>query len=291
MRYASLLFCLVASAAIARAEQTLLDASWSQLKAQGKLKDGAIVPADATTPHERLRLQNTQAKETRLRVLTLEKPQIAKATYAVVGQVSCKGVEGKGYLEMWVCTPKGGKFFSRALGDRGPMKHLAGTCGPRRFVLPFFAKAGSAPPVRLTVNVVLPGRGTVELGPIALKQYDAVEDPLAQPGQWWTDRQGGALGGFAGAAIGCIGGLVGILAASGKWRSFVLGLMKATCVFGLVALAAGLVALAGSQPGGVWYPLVLLGVLCSVLFGALQPGVRKRYEQAELRRMQAQDIA
>ena len=291
MRNAAMSVCLLVCASIATAEQTLLDSPWGQLKAQGMLKDGRILPTDDTTPFDLLLVENTEAKETRLRVLTLEKPPITSATYAIVGQVACEAVEGKGYLEMWTVTADGGKFFSRTLGGRGPMRHLHGTCAPRRFVLPFFAKRGSPPPTRLTVNVVLPGRGAVVLGPIALKQYDAGEDPLAQPGQWWTDRQGGMLGGIVGAAIGCIGGLVGLLAGSGRARSSVLGLMKAVFVLGLVALAFGVVALLGHQPGGVWYPLVLLGVLCSVLFGALQPSVRRRYGQAELRKMQAQDIA
>lgn len=38
------------------------------------------------------------------------------------------------------------------------------------------------------------------------------------------------------------------------------------------------------QPYGVWYPLVLVGVILTVVMGALLPVIRKRYTEVEARR-------
>jgi hypothetical protein len=59
---------------------------------------------------------------------------------------------------------------------------------------------------------------------------------------------------------------------------------------GLVALSAGLVALAQRQPYAVWYPLVLGGGLLTVLFPFILIPVRQRYRQADMRRLQAEEF-
>lgn len=61
-------------------------------------------------------------------------------------------------------------------------------------------------------------------------------------------------------------------------------------LIGVMSLAAGIVALVVRQPYHVWYPLVLGGVILSVVPGCLLPVIRMRYRQAEARRMQAEEL-
>lgn len=58
-----------------------------------------------------------------------------------------------------------------------------------------------------------------------------------------------------------------------------------------VSLVAGLVVLITCQPFCVYYPLLLCGFIGAVVGGSLMRVVRMRYDEAELRKMNAQDIA
>lgn len=281
---------MLAAAPTARGERTVWEVSWAKQKAAGKLLGGEAVVVEGQEPSDQLRVVNPHAKATRVTVLTLVRPPVKTAVYAIVGQLRHEGVEGRGFMEMWSHFSGGDLYFTRTLARRGPMKHLAGSSGWRRFVLPFRPKGGERPR-RLVVNVALAGRGTVVLGPLRLVEYDPGEDPLALPGQWWGERMGGLIGGSLGALMGCLGAATGVLASRGKARGFVMGALKTMFAFGLVCAAAGLAALVDSQPYAVFYPLLLLGVLCSVLPVGLRRTAGKRYEQLELRRMAAQDMA
>lgn len=98
-----------------------------------------------------------------------------------------------------------------------------------------------------------------------------------------------------GTAFGCLGGLygalVGTLAPMGKGRSLVQISAWALSVAAWIFLALGVTALIVGQPYGVWYGLLLPGVLGIVLFSFQHPLIRRLYENAELRKMQADDIA
>ncbi len=89
---------------------------------------------------------------------------------------------------------------------------------------------------------------------------------------------------------GLWGGLVGTLAPLGKGKPLVLGslvLLLAACAGCLIL---GAVALATGQPYGVWYGLLLPGVIGSVVLGSLSRVAIMAYRQAELRRIQARDL-
>ena len=60
-------------------------------------------------------------------------------------------------------------------------------------------------------------------------------------------------------------------------------------VFGLCSLVAGVVALVLRQPYMVYYPLLLLGIISTAVSTSCIRAFRKRYEEAELRRMSAID--
>jgi len=59
---------------------------------------------------------------------------------------------------------------------------------------------------------------------------------------------------------------------------------------GLAGLVVGSVALALSQPYAVYYPLLLIGLICTILPASLFGRVRQRYAEIDLRRMKARDI-
>jgi hypothetical protein len=176
------------------------------------------------------------------------------------------------------------------------MGSLRGTSSWRRFVLPFFMNAGDKKrPERLEFNVVLPGRGTVEIGPVELVEYPSPEaamaDSSATEAGWWSGSAGGWIGGGLGVLLGCMGGLVGVMASRGRGRALVMVVMRAMLVIGVAALAGGVAAMLKAQPYAVYYPLLLIGVLASALSVALTPSIRRQYEQHELRTMQALDAA
>lgn len=129
-----------------------------------------------------------------------------------------------------------------------------------------------------------------EAGSLSAGQVQPGGPAASAPGQWWGNRTGGWLGGITGGLIGCIGATTGVLAGMGRGRRFVLTLTAATIVFGVCVLILGGIALVSSQPYAVWYPLTLTGVLSVGIFTGLRGTIRKRYEQAELRRMAAADV-
>jgi hypothetical protein len=280
---------LLLSASAVAAEEVLREFSWSAVSRQGPSPAGEMLPAEAGASFEQLKVQNSEGQPRVVNVLTVERPAISSARYAITGQVRYDGVEGTGYLEMWNHFPDGGRYFSRTLATVGPMKSLSGSSGWRQFILPFFNKEGGPPPTRLEINVALPGRGTVYLGALRLVQYAPNENPLAVAGQWWSDQGGGLVGGIAGSILGCLGALVGWLAATGRARRVALGTLKLMILLGVIGLAAGGFALLRSQPYAVYYPLLLVGFLCVVIPAGLFRSIRKRYEDIELRRMRAMD--
>lgn len=244
----------------------------------------------------------------RINILKLAKPGIKESRYAIKGEVSYEDVKEVGYLEMWNYFPDGGYFFTRTLGDGGPMGSLKGSSDWRDFVLPFRAEKGKVPN-KIEVNVVLPGGGKVRLKAAELVEYTpapattqsakpqaaaplpAAGAALTKSGAWWSERQAGWLGAVIGTCGGLYGAVVGLLAPRGKARRFVVSLMISVSVIGFAMLLVGLLALAMRHPYAVWYPLVLSGGLFGILSASLIPGVKRQYDQIELRRMTAMDAA
>jgi hypothetical protein len=222
-------------------------------------------------------------------VLSVAEPAITARRYALSGKVKYDDVEGQGYLEMWSHFADRGQFFLRTMGT-GSMRPLSGSSGWREFSLPFFITDEGFPPAeKLVLNVVLPGRGRVELGAVHLRQFGENEDPTQIPGQWWEAPAAGLVGGLVGSLIGCLGGLIGVLSSRGRAPRLVLAIMRLLIVLGAMALALGLYALAISQPYVVYYPLLLLGVLTVAVTGGLYRQIRARYAALERRKIRTQD--
>lgn len=109
----------------------------------------------------------------------------------------------------------------------------------------------------------------------------------------WFDpvRFGALYGAIGGGGLGVIGGVVGAMAGyfapRGKARGFILGAFTCLLIVGVAHLVVGVYALVTGQPYGIWYALLLTGVILSAVMGGLLPVVRMRYAQAESRRMEA----
>lgn len=109
----------------------------------------------------------------------------------------------------------------------------------------------------------------------------------------WFDPAafGTYFGAFGGALVGLLGaffGGVGSWAAQrGKWRRLMLGGMATCGTVCALFLVAGIVAVTLGQPYGVWYPLTLIGLIGAGCFLGLLPTMRRRYAEAESRRMEA----
>jgi hypothetical protein len=114
---------------------------------------------------------------------------------------------------------------------------------------------------------------------------------MAEP---WFQPQGfgvyvGAIGGGVG-LVCTLGSVTGILAPRGKGRG-VLTIVWAVCAAaGLGSLAMGVVALVSRQPHGVWYPLLLDGVLVGGLSTMAVVMLPRLYQAAEQRKLAAGDL-
>ena len=103
------------------------------------------------------------------------------------------------------------------------------------------------------------------------------------------------FGWIPGAALGVAGGiwgsLAGILGSKGKGTRLIWGCYWVLICLGTGCLVAAIVALIQVQPYGVWYGLLLPGVLAVVVIAPLGIVVRRGQRLAEQRRMQAQDLS
>jgi len=236
-----------------------------------------------------VRVRNETDEPLTFTLLEIDSPPVEEKWH-LTGQVRYADVEGEGYLELLNFLPSNpGPFFTRTLSPTGPLGKLSGSSDWRRFALPFDASSGNERPTRLVVNVVLPGPGTIDVGPLEL--HPGFGDPATWSGQdaWWGDRTAGLVFGSLGATIGILGGLIGTLAGKGRARKLVFFLWKVVIAVGVASFVAGLAALGMHQPYAVYYPLLLTGVIGLVVFGGLHRTLVRRYEASELRRMRAMD--
>lgn len=193
---------------------------------------------------------------------------------AYVADMACENTEGSVYLEMYAVVD-GQAYFSRALNDR-----FTGDQSARRTATPFhFTAGGRAESVRLGVR--FEGPGTVVLQDMALLDATSV---------WQGGRWAGVAGGIFGILAGLWGAIAGILASRGRARNLVLaGTAIITTASGLLLLSGAALYLRGAAWHS-WFPAVNIGLIGSLVFGIGYFVVRRRYEEAERRRMLAMDL-
>lgn len=111
---------------------------------------------------------------------------------------------------------------------------------------------------------------------------------------WWTDQTAAYIGAFGGSGVGILGAILGTLSGvvvpKGKCKSLVYSLFGIVVALGIATLITGIVAVVLGQPYAVWYPLVLLGFIPTVVLASIFPAVRMRYAQADQRKLDAQEI-
>jgi hypothetical protein len=280
--------CCLLLASTAWSEEVVRRIKWEDILAANALKSGTVIADPGGAEGRSLRVVHEGTMPVTLPLLTIERPGIRTARYALRGRVRYEGVAVGGYLEMWNYLPEGA-FFSRSLGESGPMRRLEGSSGWRAFVLPFFNREGGSPPDKLLLNLVLAGAGIVEIGPVELVQFAADENPLSDSTAWWSGRHAGILGAIGGLALGILGAIVGWLGSAGRAKGFVLKTLEGVAWLGIGILLLSGVAFVGGQPYEVYYPLILLGGISAALGFFLPRSLSKRYEDLELRRMQALD--
>lgn len=267
----------------------LMTLSWKTLPDSQAVKGVSFVPADDAGP-DRLRMVH-ESTGPRLFVLhEWSPPKFPQSSYVLRGRVKCEQLKDLGYLELLNQFPGRGTFFTRTLGQGGPMGQLTGTSDWRDVILPFYA-ADAGQPEKLVLNLSLAGPGIVELTDLELwSPADALPTTLVA-GAWWSDRTGGLVGGLGGAFLGVfLGGCLGPLIASGKARGFVMASYLAVGVLCVGLLSLGVVAWTIGQPYGVYYPLLLLGGLGAVLSAVGFRQARHKYHDSELRRMTSLDV-
>ncbi len=120
-------------------------------------------------------------------------------------------------------------------------------------------------------------------------QSEQKPQPSKLAGQWWGRNTTIWFGSLGGCFVGLMGGVLGLFAGLVKARRFVLGMMKGMIVAGVVCLVMGVIALVQSQPWGVYYPLLLFGLITTVVLAWNFRSIRRRYEQKELRKIESMD--
>jgi hypothetical protein len=220
--------------------------------------------------------------ETSTELIVCAAPEFSTNEYVVRGQVMYEGVVGDGYLELLNDFGNKRIFFTRTLSQFGRQKNLQGTSDWREFELPFSADLGMKP-IKLTLNLVLPGRGKVTVS------QPRFVNIAHSAGAWWTNQQGGRIGGIAGCLLGVLGGLIGLSAAWGKSRNVTMGLCSIGMAIGVGSLLIGVVAAVLKQPYHVYYPLLLIGGISVCAIGANLRGIAQRFQADEFRRIQAVD--
>ena len=111
---------------------------------------------------------------------------------------------------------------------------------------------------------------------------------------WWTAQQAGWFGAIGGSALCVLGGILGTLggicAPRGKCKGLVFSLIGITLSLGVVSLLAGIVAVVAGQPYQVFYPPLALGGITTFVLGASLPVFMARYRQADMRRLEAEEL-
>lgn len=219
-------------------------------------------------------------------------PEVTADDYAIVGRVRYGGaddatdMDGVGYLEMWSEFADGSRYFTRTLADDGPLQKLSGHSDGRPFRLPFHA-AGPRP-VRLTLDVVLPGRASVTLSDVQLVQGEPAAEAAARPTPWWAQDHSTSL---AVGLFGCIGFVAFLEPLVRRGVAAYRLLVAAVVGVGLLGQAYFAWAMAVVGHGDSWraWGPLLLCAACAWCVPACLPRLGRRYREAELRRMRAVD--
>jgi drug/metabolite transporter (DMT)-like permease len=111
-----------------------------------------------------------------------------------------------------------------------------------------------------------------------------MEDPVDS---WFSEETSRA---FVWLAFLSFLSLLGPYALTGRHRRLVTAVWIGALALGAVSLGAAVVALMQGQPPHVVRPLLVTGVVVTIVFAGLYRTLIKAYQEAELRKIAAQDI-
>ncbi|HEO71038.1 MAG TPA: hypothetical protein ENN80_07225 [Candidatus Hydrogenedentes bacterium] len=239
--------------------------------------EGVTVEVDPNAPAEgraSLKVTYTGTEPVSVTLFEVDDLGVEDCTIFYQARIRSKDIEGQAYIEM-LCAFGGGEYFSRALEQA-----VSGTTDWRASHTPFFLKEGQSPE-RVRLGVRFEGSGIVWV--------DAVRLSRGMPGA------NGARWGYVGAAMGILaaiwGPLAGTWAPRGRGRGLVIGMGAALLGCSLVLLARGVMLLVSGAGYDAYHGWLMTGGIGTLVFGPLLPVVRKRYREAEARRMAAMDMA
>lgn len=258
--------------------QAVSELSWTRERV-ARVPGAIRVPAGEGQPFDALKVEHAGPGKLSLRLLQIPRPRVRHRRYALLGRVRVAGAQGEGYLEMWSHFPDRGRFFSRTLAPDGPLQILSGTQAWRRFALPFDARGSLKPPSLIELNLVLPGPGTVWLGPVRLVDLEDVPEapgPMARhrPGAggpppkvppwkrselWWGPEAGAWVGAVGGGLLGVLGVALFLFGLRPRRLRRVRQIVLVAGLFGTLGIVLGVMALVRDQPADVSHPLLLLG--------------------------------
>lgn len=275
-------------AGVVQAGELIRTIDWATVAEAGRLADG--VELRSSDGRACVEIRNESTERLSLQLLSLEDTGITGVRWEMRGTVRYEAVSAASYIEMWSVFPNGERYFSRTAATEGPMAMLLGSSGWREFVLPFASSPEMQPPTRLELNLVLEGEGTVWIGPVDLVEVAEDAAPASPAGAWWSEGQGGLIGGAAGVLIGLLGAVVGVMVSMGRGRTLVRAVIAGFVLFGILASATAVAAYVGGQPREVWYPLGLVGLIAGVLGASMWRPIDRRFSDAEERRLRAMDL-
>lgn len=282
MKLITAVLSILLTGAIAQGKQTLREITWDDTTPAV----GEVVQPAKDSKFAQLKITNTEAKPLTVTLVTIENPGITEITYSVFGQIRYENVEGQGYLEMWSVFPDGRRFFTRTLGT-GVLAPLEGSSGWRNFSLPF--NAPERPPSKLEISLVLPGKGTVYIGPLALVQSADIS-PNGPP-RWKLYGANALLLTMQIAYLLLIpvALLTVWLVSKGKARRFVRGMWYVLLSVGILYLSLTGVFVWLGQPGYASIGPLFRGIVITVLSTIALFVTQKYYQRWELRKMFSQD--
>jgi hypothetical protein len=259
MRWA-LVSILVAMLVVAWPAHTLADQDgvvhsigWAHEKEAGRLLAGEVLEDEGV-----LRLTNDTRQPRRVIVLELDSPAVETAQWHLEGQVRYRDLRDEGYLEMLSVLPSG-SFATRTAAKSGPRGKLTGTSDWRPVWMPFDASMKDERPNKLVLAIQLPGHATVDLG------------PFERVATWLFGLGAMTLLGLAMA--------LSLLVRRRKHRRFVLGTYRAVLGTAVLVLVVGSVAVISGQPTTVYFPLLIVGLLASAIFGVSYRAAKSDFNQ------------
>lgn len=210
-------------------------------------------------------------------VINLTPVNATSHIYMLTGEIKYEGVEGIGYLEMWSYFKDGGMYFTRTLGVGGPTGQMTGTSPWREHRLPFMSKPGYLPE-RITVAVVLPGKGKVWLKPLTLQSISPSSIYLS----WGASVVSGSL------VLLSIPVLI-MMAFMKSTRQLSITVGMVVLVLGLILFTTGLIGWKLEWPALAAQSLLVSGLVLTIGTLIFIPTMRMVIAKEEWRTMRAID--